>query len=275
VHVVLTNVLLRQGEIRFLRDCVLTDMSSFKDFDSITRAIGEFSKTAMTSSEANTKTKIIERLLGVLGWNVHSNYVMLEYPIKIGSTTKYVDYALMLENKPVALVEAKPFDTALSPDDSAQIISYGRIEDVHWVVLTNGKGLKIFDAMEGKGEKECLVIEIDLSDASAHARDLNIISRESIISGDIDAAIKRLAATRKAMKSLEERQSEMAEAFKGVLLKITGPEAEKRVSSISAQLAREAVRLFRGQSEAGPGPVPTPDLRQIYRSELAAKPLAR
>jgi hypothetical protein len=33
---------------------------------------------------------------------------------------------------------------------SSQIISYGRVEDVQWVVLTNGKTLKIFDAKSRK-----------------------------------------------------------------------------------------------------------------------------
>jgi hypothetical protein len=197
---------------------------------------------------------------------------MLEYAIRIGSTTKHADYALMLENKPVVLVEAKPFDADLSQDDSAQIISYGRIEDVQWVVLTNGRTLKIFDAREGKSEKECLVIEIDLAESSAHARDLSIISRESVISGDIERAIKRLAATRKALKNLEARQQELSAAFKTILLKVTGPEAEKRVDSISMQLAREAVSLFKGQSEAGTEPDPEAGLRRIYRTELAANP---
>ena len=240
--------------------------------NSLVVAIGNFSKTNMISSEANTKRKIIEPMLEILGWDTRSNEVMLEYPIKIGSTTKYVDYALMLENKPVVLVEAKPFDVMLSHDDSAQIISYGRIEDVQWVVLTNGRNLKVFDSKEGKTEKECLVTEIDMKKLPAQASDLNLISRESILTGDIEAAAKRLAATRSALRNLQLKQKEIAEEFKKILLKITGKEAENRVENISKQLARQTIELFERQVETVPGLTPRAEVQLITRNKLAMKP---
>jgi len=239
--------------------------------NSLVVAIGNFSKTNMISSEANTKRKIIEPMLEILGWNTRSNEVMLEYPIKIGSTTKYVDYALMLENKPVVLVEAKPFDVMLSHDDSAQIISYGRIEDVQWVVLTNGRNLKIFDSKEGKTEKECLVTEIDVKKLPVQASDLNLISRESILTGDIEAAAKRLAATRSALRSLQLKQKEIAEEFRIILLKITGRGAENRVENISKQLARQTIELFERQIEAVSGLTPRAEVQLITRNKLAMK----
>ncbi len=81
-----------------------------------------FSQTDLTSSEANTKKRIIEPLLEILGWNLVSNEVQLEYAVKVG-TTAHVDYALLLEGKTVFLVEAKAFDVVLSDDHSSQIIS--------------------------------------------------------------------------------------------------------------------------------------------------------
>ena len=240
--------------------------------NSLVVAIDNFSKTNMISSEANTKRKIIEPMLEILGWDTRSNEVMLEYPIKIGSTTKYVDYALMLENKPVVLVEAKPFDVMLSHDDSAQIISYGRIEDVQWVVLTNGRNLKVFDSKEGKTEKQCLVTEIDVKKLPAQASDLNLISRESILTGDIEAAAKRLAATRSALRSLQLKQKEIAEEFRIILLKITGRGAENRVENISKQLARQTIELFERQVETVPGLTPRAEVQLITRNKLAMKP---
>ena len=211
--------------------------SPTKGLDSVVMAIENFSKTNMTGSEANTKNKIIEPLLEILGWDIRSNEVMLEYPIKIGSTTKYVDYALMLESKPVILVEAKPFDALLLKDDSSQIISYGRVEDIKWVVLTNGKNLKIFDTKAGKTEDECLVIEIDLRKLPIQASDLMLISRKSILTGEIEEATRRLAATRRAIFNLKAQQQEIVEEFKRIFLRITGPEIENRVENVSKQLA--------------------------------------
>jgi len=242
-----------------------------EELDKIVLAINSFSKTNMVSSEANTKSKIIEPTLEILRWDTRRNEVMLEYPIKIGSTTKYVDYALMLEDKPVVLVEAKPFDVMLSYDDSAQIISYGRVEDVQWVALTNGRKLKIFDTKEGKTEKECLVTEIDLEKLPAQADDLNLISRESILTGDIEAAAKRLAATKNAIRNLKLKQQEIAEDFQKILLEITGKDAENRVANISKQLAEQSIQLFEKHVETATGPVPAGEIQLITRDKLAAK----
>ena len=88
----------------------MTNALSFEDLVSHIKA---FSKTDMVSSEANTKKRIIEPLLEELGWNLLSNEVVLEYSVKIGSRSTFVDYALMLEDQPVVLVEAKPFNELL------------------------------------------------------------------------------------------------------------------------------------------------------------------
>ena len=249
----------------------MTPALSVKGLNNIVMAIDDFSKTGLISSEANTKKRIIEPTLEILGWDTRSNEVILEYPIRIGSTTKYVDYALMLENKPVVLVEAKAYDVTLSHDDSAQIISYGRIEDVQWVVLTNGRNLKVFDTKEGKTEKECLVIEIDLKKLPMQANDLSLISRESILTGEIEAAAKRLAATRNAIRNLKQKQQEIAEEFKKILLKMTGTEVENRVENISKRLADQTVQLFEKQVETIPGQISDKEVRMITRNKLTMK----
>lgn len=249
----------------------MTASLSIKELRNFVTAIDNFSRTDLISSEANTKRRIIEPLLEILGWDTCSNEVVLEYPVKIGSTTRYVDYALMLENKPVVFVEAKAFDVTLSYDDSAQIISYGRIEDVQWVILTNGRNLKVFDTEEGKNEDECLVIEIDLKESPMRADYLILLSRESILSGEIEAAAKRLAATKNAIFNLKQKQQEIAKDFKKALLKVTGTETEKRVEAISKQLAVQAVQLFEKQVQTVPGHIPTEEVPSITRKELATK----
>jgi predicted type IV restriction endonuclease len=236
------------------------------------RAIDGFSKTDLTGSEANTKNKIIEPLLETLGWNIRGNEVMLEYPIKIGSTTKFVDYALLIEGKPVILVEAKAFDTVLLPDDSSQVISYGRVEDIQWVVLTNGRDLKIFDTKAGKAENECLVTSIDLRKLPLQANDLKLISRESILTGEIEEAAKRLTATKIAVRKLEQNQQEIAEEFKEILLKTTGKDIENRIETISKQLAEQAIQLLLKQVETPHETAAANEIRVISRKELVAKP---
>lgn len=247
----------------------MTAKLSMLELETLVGLIDNFSKTSLTSSEANTKKKIVEYLLDILGWDTGSNEVVLEYQVRVGSKPTHVDYALMLESKPVILMEAKAFDTDLSSDDSAQIISYGKVEDVQWTVLTNGKHLKVFDTRGGKSEKECLVVEVDLRKLPARAEDLSLISRESILTGEIEATAKRLALTRLAIANLKKSQAAIAEDFRNVLLNVTGKGLEKRVLEVSLKLAERAVELF--EKEAGPGST-NGSVKEIERNQLRSKP---
>lgn len=249
--------------------------SDNKKFSTIVTAIENFSKTGWTNSEPNTKKKIIEPLLEILGWDTRSNEVQLEYSIVMASGTSQVDYALILENKPVVFVEAKAFDTALTPKNALQAISYGRVEGTQWVVLTNGKTLKVFDTEQGKNEKDCLVIEVDLTNLPAQAEDLNLISRGSILSGDIGDAVKRLAATKKAIQNLKQKQGQIAEQFKKILVEITGKEVKSRIENLSNQLAAQAIQLFEKQSETVPIETVEKELQLVTRDLLGATPSGR
>jgi hypothetical protein len=182
-----------------------------------------------------------------------------------------VDYALLLEDKPVVLVEAKPFSSIMSQNESRQVISYGKVEDVQWAVLTNGKYLKVFDTEQGKSQKECLVTEIDLRDLPEKAKYVSLLSRESILAGEIEEAAARLADTRKAIDELRDRREEIAEKFKGDLLQITGSEVENRVASISSQLADQAIQLFEKSTEP-PRSQEVQEVRLVRREDLADKP---
>ena len=242
-----------------------------KRFSDLARRVDSFSKIGRTSSEENTKKKIIEPLLDVLGWDTRSNEVELEYPVVMATGTSEVDYALMLENKPVVFVEAKAFETILSSRHSQQAISYGKVKDVQWVVLTNGKILKVFDTKQGTTEKECLVVEIDLTRLPAQAKDLSLISRESILSGGIEEAAARLRATRKALRNLKQKQGEIAKGFQKTLLEIAGKEVKPRIENLSNQLAGQAIRLFEMQVEMATEKTYEKDLPLVSRKQLALK----
>lgn len=231
--------------------------------------INNFAKTDMTGSEANTKKRVIEPLLEFLGWNLLSNGVRLEYPVRIGTSTTYVDYALSLEDKPVVLVEAKAYDEPLSEAFSSQIISYGKIQDIQWTVLTNGKSLRIFDTRAGRTEEQCLVVEIDLQKLPTKLDELKLLSRESILTGEIEKTAKRLSMTRNAITKLKSRQEEIAEAFKKILLDIAGIELENRVQNISNKLAKQTVELFEEKAES---PITLKKPSEISAIEVATIP---
>ena len=95
----------------------------------LAESIKNYPKLAIYRNEANTRKRIIEPLIGLLGWD-SLNEVALEYSISYGTSTNFVDYAFLLEDKPTVFLEAKPFDEELSSKHCNQVISYGKVEDV-------------------------------------------------------------------------------------------------------------------------------------------------
>ena len=73
--------------------------------------------------EENTKRKVIEPLIELLGWDFLSPEVELEYSIQMGSGTKRVDYALKIDGTPVVFVEAKGCDVHVADDQFGAFLS--------------------------------------------------------------------------------------------------------------------------------------------------------
>jgi len=247
---------------------------STDSFQRFVQQVNDFTKTSLTSSEANTKKKLIEPLIELLGWELSGPEVTLEYPIKAFSGSAKVDYALSLEGKPMVFIEAKSYDTVLSEDSSKQSISYGKVEEVRWAALTNGRILKIFDTEAGKTEKDCLIAEVDLANPYNQSEELMLIHRESILSGDIEKTAKRLNSSKQAIIRLKDKQNELAESFSKSMILITGETSKGRVEQISIQLVKKAIELFENQVSIAPTLMKS-DRKEngaISRKELSQKP---
>jgi hypothetical protein len=154
-------------------------------------------------NEPNTKVKIVQPLIEALGWDIYGGEVKLEYPIRVGTAVAKVDYSLMIEEKPVLFIEAKGFDSEISENEAKQVITYGRIEDVKWAAITNGKTIHIFNTSWGRTPKECLIEKIDASDFSNKISILNLLSKDTIISGEIESAVKTIKENRESIQKLE------------------------------------------------------------------------
>lgn len=75
-------------------------------------------------------------MLRLLGWDLDGPLeVQAEYPV----IRDRMDYALVIDDKPSLLVEAKRAGSNLSDLASiAQAVNYGNALNVPWAVLTNG-----------------------------------------------------------------------------------------------------------------------------------------
>lgn len=164
--------------------------------------------------EQNTKVRLVQPFLELLGWDLYSTEVELEYAIPMASGSTHVDYALLVGDSPVVFVEAKPVRTELTGDNIRQLKSYMRQElDVDWGILTNGKAFEVLTKGPYRdGGEEVSVVRFDLDDLKENPGLLELLSKESIRSGRADEIAEQVAQTNEAIQYIEENEDEVTAA---------------------------------------------------------------
>ena len=90
-------------------------------------------------TEEATKQRLILPLLAALEFDPYSSDIEPEYTLDFGiKKGEKVDYALQINNQPVAIVECKQLDHQLNKDNVQQLYRYFQVQGVHIAILTNG-----------------------------------------------------------------------------------------------------------------------------------------
>ena len=166
--------------------------------------------------EENTKVKLVQPFLELLGWDLYSTEVSLEYTIPMASGSTHVDYALLVGDSPVVFVEAKPVRSTLTSDEVRQLRSYMRQElDVDWGILTNGKSFEVLTKNHrDNGGEEVSVVQFDLDDLAKNPDVLELLSKESIRSGKSDEVAEQVAETNRAIRYLQQNEDVVTKAVR-------------------------------------------------------------
>ena len=180
------------------------------------------SKSLIESSpqmnEQNTKAKLVRPLIELLGWDVYSAEVELEYSMQIGRGNTRADYALVLEGAPVVFIEAKGCDTTVTDSDRSQLTSYMRQTGVDWGLLTNGVKFEILKRrmVDGRPDEVSLGI-FSLEELPQNQELLELLSKDLVESGEADRVAERMEAARKAVEELGENKERIADQVTQVI----------------------------------------------------------
>jgi hypothetical protein len=189
-------------------------------------AVGNYvdqSQTLLEASpqmdEENTKVKLIQPFVDLLGWNFYSTEVQLEYTVQMGTQSSKVDYALMIGDTPVVFIEAKPARSDLTESNVRQLQSYMRQElPVDWGVLTNGKEFEILSVTgDDNQDGETSIATFDLDEMADNPDILEILTKDAIQSGRADDIARQLTQTNRAIRRLTDSEEPIAERLTDVL----------------------------------------------------------
>ncbi|PSQ62519.1 MAG: hypothetical protein BRD21_05760, partial [Halobacteriales archaeon SW_8_66_22] len=186
-----------------------------EEIDGYVQRCQQLIESSPQMDEENTKVKLVQPFLELLGWDLYSTEVALEYTIPMASGSTHVDYALLVGDSPVVFVEAKPVRSALTDGEIQQLRSYMRQElDVDWGILTNGKSFEVLtkNRHQNAGE-EVSVVQFDLEDLAENPEVLELLTKESIRSGKSDEIAEQVAETNRAIRYLQENEDSVTESI--------------------------------------------------------------
>ena len=113
-------------------------------------------------SEALTRAALIDPLLRELGWNTEiPTLVMPEYRLGKG----YADYALLSNDKPIIMVEAKKLGTPLQ-DAASQGIGYCIEDGIAYFAVTDGRLWEIYETHKMAPIAEKLTVQFNIENSA-------------------------------------------------------------------------------------------------------------
>ena len=140
---------------------------------------------ALRQSEAMTRYALIDPMLRELGWNTDDPALVVpEYKSGSGSA----DYALIENDRPLMMVEAKKLGTQLQ-DAVGQGIQYCLMEGTSYFALTDGNRWEIYRIQGGVPIADQRIVEFDLKGQSPAEVCLKALAlwRPSVGSGHVAA----------------------------------------------------------------------------------------
>jgi len=117
-------------------------------------------------TEEATKTSIILPFFQLLGYDVFNPCEFVpEYTADAGiKKGEKVDYAIMINNEPLILVEAKPANTELTTKHINQLLRYFSVTKARFGILTNGIIYQFYSDLEEHNKMDAVpFLEFDLS----------------------------------------------------------------------------------------------------------------
>lgn len=201
--------------------------------------------------EQNTKAKLVRPLIELLGWDVYSSEVELEYSMQIGRGNTRADYALILEGTPVVFIEAKGCDSTLTDSDRSQLASYMRQTGVDWGLLTNGTTFEILKRRtDSNRPEEILLGTFPLTELTENRELLELLSKELVESGEASSIAERMEATRNATRTLRNEKERIAERVTQIITDEIGDIPAQEIQAVSKKYIDELVDTLESTSNA-------------------------
>jgi len=162
------------------------------------KALRDYRKKYLTKKqnleldESATRLMVNFFLTGVLGY-VELDDIKTEYNIR----GEYADYVIQLARKKHIVIEVKSIQLDLNDRHLRQSLSYAANEGIDWIMLFNGRQIRLYRVLFGKPISYHLLFDYDLADISimkSAANDISHLMKKLVEKGELDVYWKRFDA---------------------------------------------------------------------------------
>ena len=130
-------------------------------------------RTSLAANETRTRQVLIDPLLAALGWDVSDpDQVELEYDVR----GRRADYALLQNQKPVAVIEAKRLGKQLIDDSTMQAVNYANTAGIDYMVVTNGDEWNMYSVFERGAIEDRVVMTLSITSERSYVNALKSLS---------------------------------------------------------------------------------------------------
>lgn len=168
-------------------------------------------------TEEATKTAFVMPFISALGYDIFNPLeVVPELTADVGTKKgERVDYAIMIDGKPIILMECKSIDADLNKIQSSQLYRYFSVTDARFGVLTNGIIYRFYtDIDEPNKMDERPFFEINLSNFSKYSvKELNKFTKSTFNLDTIIESASALKYTREIKKLISQQINEPNDEF--------------------------------------------------------------
>lgn len=203
----------------------------------------EQSTTALSSTtnldEQTTRTKLIDPLIQLLGWDLFSGEVEVEHSVSMMSSDKRVDYALKIDGDPKVFLEAKAGKSNISDHHVGQLGDYMQNEWVELGLITNGRRFIALHLEPGEGGPPEIVElgNVGIEELPDNRWLLDLFSREAVANEGANDLATNLAKREEALQHLRNNR----EAISRELANVVGSDLPDVIYQESAELTQEFV----------------------------------
>lgn len=175
------------------------------------------------STEEATKNALVLPFINALGYNVFDpTEVVPEFTCDVGTKKgEKVDYAIMLEGKPIMLFECKQAGASLKIEHASQLFRYFSVTEARIGILTNGINYLFFTDLEAPNKMdERPFLEFDLLDQKENILgELKKLAKSAFNLDELLSTAHELKYTKALKHYLSEQWSSPSEEFVRFLTK--------------------------------------------------------